>query len=100
MQVCNQPLTAASAVLPATWANIAVSASAVPTGSIQASGGVANSYAAQPQVYIAYLQNNNSNPPSALIQVTAAAQGGNSAATSVVQTVYQVTASSRDIGKQ
>ena len=96
MQVCNSPMSAASAILPATWTTFA-SASAVPAGLVNPNGGL-GTYAAQPQVYVAYLQNNNTNPPSALIQVTAAAQGGNSTAISVVQAVYQVTAASRNIG--
>ncbi len=97
MQVCNQPLSAASAVLPLQWPSTAT-VSAVPQSLVFAAGGIANSYAEQPQVYVAYLQNNNTNPPSALIQVTASAQGGNSTATSIVQAVYQVTAASRNIG--
>ena len=68
-----------------------------PTGmSISATGGV-GTYAASPNYYIQYL-GQGANPSIALYQVTAAAQGGNATATTVVQAVYQVTATSVDIG--
>ena len=58
----------------------------------------ANSYSGQPNVYVQYLGQTAVNPPTALYQVTTNATGGNSSAVTVVQAVYQVQATSRDLG--
>ncbi len=62
---------------------------------VNASGGQ-NTYVDNPKYYIQYLGNTNST--SAMYQVTSTAQGGNATAVSVVQAVYQVTATATDIG--
>jgi type IV pilus assembly protein PilX len=69
-----------------------------PTGMTVNASGAANTYATNVSYYIQYLGTTSVNPPTALYQVTATASGGNATAVTVVQAVYQVQASSRDIG--
>lgn len=55
-------------------------------------------YASNASYYIQYLGTTPKNPPSAIYKVTATAQGGNATAAAVVETVYEVTVTARDIG--
>jgi type IV pilus assembly protein PilX len=68
-----------------------------PSGMVVNAAGGIGTYAANPNLYIQYLGTTNANPPTAMYQVTATAQGGNTSAAAVVQAVYQVTAASIDL---
>ena len=89
--VCSNALNT-PATLP--WP---VYSSFTPQGiSVAASG--ANMYSTQPVLYIQYLGSTSTNPPTALYMGTATATGGNANATAVIQTIYQVQATSIDVG--
>lgn len=68
-----------------------------PNMTVVASGG-ANSYASNVGYYVQYLGQTPKNPPAALYKVTATAQGGNATAAAVVETIFEVTVTARDIG--
>lgn len=70
---------------------------APPNMTVVPSGG-ANSYASNVGYYVQYLGETPKNPPSALYKVTATAQGGNATAAAVVETIFEVTVTARDIG--
>lgn len=93
--ICSNAL--ASPATPSSWTSYVTY---TPSGmNVSASGGapVANvsPYAATPSYYIQFL--GQLSPTSALYRTTAAATGGNAEATSVLQTVYVVTAKSINI---
>ncbi len=89
--ICSNTL--ANPSTPNLWSSYV---SYLPTGlTVDALGGM-NTYASQPSYYIQYL--GQTSATTALYMVTATAQGGNATATAVVQVVYQVTATSRNIG--
>ena len=92
--ICTNVWTPTVLATPTSWPYFA---SSVPTGMTVNTAGGLNTYYSQPQYYIQFLGFIPGSTNSAFYQVTAAAQGGNSTATAVVQTVYQVTATSRDI---
>lgn len=90
--VCNNAL-ANPATLP--WGSYQVFQPNAMT--VTAAGG-ANSYASNVGYYIQYLGDTPKNPPSALYKVTSTALGGNATAAAVLETVFEVTVTSRDIG--
>lgn len=91
--ICSNALAAPAT--PSSWTSYVTY---TPSGmTVNASGGLANTYASNPNYYIQYL--GQLNPTSALYLTTAAATGGNAAATSVLRTVYVVTAKSINIGQ-
>ena len=68
-----------------------------PSGMSVANSGQ-NNYSSNPNYYIEYLGPTSSAQPTALYRVTATASGGSSTAVTVIQAVYQVQASSVDLG--
>lgn len=91
-----QPAICASALAtpatPATWP-LSATLPATPGLTVSTSGGL-NTYYSQPQYYIQFLGFYPGTTNTAMYQVTATAQGGNDSATSVVQAVYRVKATS------
>lgn len=89
--ICSNALAAPAT--PSSWTSYVTY---TPSGmTVNASGGV-NTYASTPNYYIQYL--GQVSPTSGLYLTTASATGGNAAATTVLRTVYIVTAKSVNIG--
>lgn len=88
--ICNNALTT-PATLP--WAT-GVSYTPSNQMAVNAAGGK-GTYAANPQYYIQYLGQQVTGP---LFQVTAAGQGGNANSVAVLQTVFQITVQTSNVG--
>jgi type IV pilus assembly protein PilX len=89
--ICNNALTT-PASLP--WSSYTTF---TPAGMFVAASGL-NKYSGNTNLYIQFLGTTSANPPTALYMATSTAKGGNDSAEAVVQTVYQVQATSIDIG--
>lgn len=90
--VCSN-LLANPAALP--WAS---SNTYQPPNMNVAAGGGVNTYSSNVNFYLQYMGTSTNNPPTALYQVTSTAQGGNATAAAVVQSIFQVITTARDIG--
>lgn len=69
-----------------------------PTELVVASG-KANAYASGTNLYLQYLGQTSTNPPTALYKATAEATGGNANAVTVIQEILEVRATSKDISQ-
>lgn len=97
-QVGTEPVVCSNAL--ASPANLSWSSSQTFTAStttlpVNASGGQ-NNYASNPNYYIQYLGTSSQNV--AMYKVTSKAQGGNATAATVLETIFEVKFTSRDIG--
>lgn len=92
--ICVSATALTSPSDPSTWGSYTTFTPSTMAGLVSAGGGQ-GTYAAVTQYYIQYLGPVSGSTTDVMYQVTATAQGGNAAAVSVVQAVYEVSTTSK-----
>lgn len=98
-QVGVKPIICSNALInpatPSSWGSFQTFTPSTAMLPVNASGGQ-NNYASNPNYYIQYLGTSSQNI--AMYKVTSTAQGGNATAATVLETIFEVKFTSRDIG--